>query len=94
MSIASYAGWPAYDTFPIVSLLGQPIYDPNPLRPNFNSEKPMSSSCRVRGLDQILTLLCSTQLASQQRKRIKPNDDASCKGNDDVVYTTKIWEWK
>ena len=57
MSIAGYASWPAYDTFLIVSLSGQPIYDPNPLRLNPNPKKPVSGSCRVHGLDRTLTLL-------------------------------------
>ena len=57
VSIAGYAGWPAYDTYLIVSLLGQPIYDPNPLRPNPNPEKHMLGSCRVHGLGQTLTPL-------------------------------------
>ena len=59
MSIVSYAGWPAYDTFLIVSLSGRPVYDPNLLRPNPNPKKPVSGSCRVRGLSRTLTpLLC------------------------------------
>ena len=57
MSIEDYAGWPAYDTFLIVSLSGWPIYDPNPLRPNPNPKKPVSGSCHVRGLGQTLTPL-------------------------------------
>ena len=44
VSIAGYAGWPAYDTFLIVSLSGRPVYDPNPLRPNPNPKKPVSCS--------------------------------------------------
>ena len=57
VSIAGYAGWPAYDTFLIVSLLGRPVYDPNPLRPNPNPKKSVSGSCRVRGLGRTLTPL-------------------------------------
>ena len=57
MSIAGYAGWPAYDTFFIVSLSSRPVYDPNPLRHNPNPKKPVSSSCRVRGLGRTLTPL-------------------------------------
>ena len=57
VSIADYAGWPACDTFLIVSVLGWPIYDPNPLRPNPNPKKPVSGSCRVRGLGRTLTPL-------------------------------------
>ena len=57
MSIAGYASWPAYDTFLIVLLSGWPVYDPNPLRPNPNPEKPVSGSCRVRGLGRTLTPL-------------------------------------
>ena len=60
MSIAGYAGWPAYDTFLIVLLSGRPVYDPNPLRPNPNPEKPVSGSCRVRGLGRTLTPLVVT----------------------------------
>ena len=66
VSIAGYAGWPAYDTFLIMSLSGWPVYDPNPLRPNPNPKKPVSGSCRVRGLGWTLTPLlagsseCST----------------------------------
>ena len=44
MSIASHAGWPAYNTFLIVLRSGQPVYDPNLLRPNPNMQKPMSCS--------------------------------------------------
>ena len=57
MSIAGYAGWPAYDTFLIVLLSGRPVYDPNPLRPNPNPKKPVSGSCRVHGLGRTLTPL-------------------------------------
>ena len=57
VSIAGYAGWPAYDTFLIVLLSGRPVYDLNPLRPNPNSKKPVSGSCRVRGLGWTLTPL-------------------------------------
>ena len=57
MSIAGYMGWPAYDTFLIVSLTGWPVYDPNPLRPNPNPKKPVSGLCRVCGLGQTLTPL-------------------------------------
>ena len=38
-------------------LSGRPVYDPNPLRPNPNPEKPVSGSCRVRGLGRTLTPL-------------------------------------
>ena len=57
VSIAGYAGWPTYDTFLIVSLSGQSVYDPNPLRPNPNPKKPVLGLCRVRGLGRILTPL-------------------------------------
>ena len=40
-----------------MSLLGRPVYDPNPLRPNPNLQKLMLSSCCVRGLGRTLTLL-------------------------------------
>ena len=35
----STAGWPSYDSFFIVLLSGQPVYDPHLLRPNPNSQK-------------------------------------------------------
>ena len=57
MSIVGYVGSPAYDTFLIVSLSSQPVYEPNPLRPNPNPKKPMLGSCRVRRLGQTLTPL-------------------------------------
>ena len=57
VSIVGYTGWPAYDTFLIVSLSGWPVYDPNPLRSNPNLKKPVSGSCRVRGLGRTLTPL-------------------------------------
>ena len=57
MSITGYAGWPAYDTFLIVSLLSRPVYDPNPLRSNPNPKKPISGLYRVRGLGRTLTPL-------------------------------------
>ena len=57
MSIVGYTGWPAYDTFFIVLLSGRPIYNPNPLSLNPNSEKPVSGSCRVRELGWTLTPL-------------------------------------
>ena len=41
---AGYAGWPAYDTFLIMSLSSWPVYDPNSLRSNPNSKKPVSCS--------------------------------------------------
>ena len=53
-------GLPAYDTFLIVLLLGWPVYDPNQLRSNPNPKKPMSGSCRVRGLGRALTALQRT----------------------------------
>ena len=40
-----------------MSLSGQPIYDPNPLRSNPNLKKPVSGSCRVCGLGRTLTPL-------------------------------------
>ena len=57
VSITGYASRPAYDTFLIVLLLGQLIYDPNPLRHNPNLEKPVLGSCRVHGLGRALTTL-------------------------------------
>ena len=57
MSIAGHGGWLVYDPFLIVSLLGRPIYDPNPLRHNPNPQKPMSGLYRVRGFGRTLTLL-------------------------------------
>ena len=53
LSIAGHVGWLTYDTFLIVSLLDQPVYDSNPLRPNPNSQK----TCRVCELGHTLTLL-------------------------------------
>ena len=53
----SIMGWPAYDTFLIVSLSGRPVYDPNSLRSNPNPKKPVSDSCHVRGLGWTLTPL-------------------------------------
>ena len=44
VSIAGHAGWPAYNLFLIVLLLGQLVYDPNPLRPNPNPQKPVLCS--------------------------------------------------
>ena len=44
VSIAGYASWLTYDMVLIVSLLGWPVYDPNPLRPNPNQKKYMSGS--------------------------------------------------
>ena len=44
MSIASYVGWPTYDTFFIVFLSGWSVYDPNSLRSNPNPQKPVSCS--------------------------------------------------
>ena len=69
MSIAGYAGWPAYDTFLIVLLSGRPIYDPNPLRLNPNPEKPMLGSCRVRRFGRTLTPLLTAHKA--QRRNVK-----------------------
>ena len=57
MSNMSIMGWPAYDTFFIVSLSSRPVYDPNPLRSNPNPKKPVSDSCHVRGLGWTLTPL-------------------------------------
>ena len=57
MFIAGYVGWFAYDKFLIVTLSGQPVYDPNPLRSNLNLKKPVSGSCHVHGLGWILTPL-------------------------------------
>ena len=66
MSFASYAGWSAYDTFLIMSLLGRPVYDPNPLRSNPNPKKSVSGSCHVRKLDWTLTALITTYLIVRQ----------------------------
>ena len=51
MFITSYAGWPAYNTSLIVSLSGQPIYNPNP-EPTITCKSlcRLSSSCCVCGL--------------------------------------------
>ena len=57
VSIAGYAGWPAYDTFLIVSLSDWPIYDLNPLRPNSNPKKFVLGSYRVHELGWTLTPL-------------------------------------
>ena len=55
VSVVGHAGWPAYDTFLIMLLSGQPFYDPNPLRSNPYSQKLMSCLCHVRGSGQTLT---------------------------------------
>ena len=68
VSIASYAGWPAYDTFHIVSFSGRLVYDPNPLRSNPNPKKPVSGSCRVHGLGRTLTPLTVRNMHKQIRK--------------------------
>ena len=44
MSIASHAGRPTYDTFIIVLLWGQLIYNLNPLKPNVTRK----NLCHVR----------------------------------------------
>jgi len=46
--IAGHVGQLAYDTFLIISLSSQSVYDTNPLRPNPNTQKPMSC-LRVEG---------------------------------------------
>ena len=70
MSIVGYAGWLAYDIFHIVSISSLLIYDPNPLRPFPNQQKPVSGSYRVCGLSQTLTpLIESKQDASATRKK-------------------------
>ena len=71
MSIAGYAGWPAYDTFLIVLLSSWPVYDPNPLRPNPNLKKSVSGSCRVRGLARTLTPLAIDTNIHQEKKKKK-----------------------
>ena len=45
-----------------MSLSDRPVYDPNPLRPNPNPKKHVSSSCRVRGLGRTLTTLVFAHL--------------------------------
>lgn len=57
MSIVGHVSWPAHDTFLIMTLLGQRVYNPNPLRPNSNLQKLVSCSCHIRELGQTLTLL-------------------------------------
>ena len=57
VSITGYVGWPAYNTFLIVSLLGRPIYDPNSLKSNPNPKNPVSSLYRVHELGHVLTTL-------------------------------------
>ena len=57
MSITDYAGLPVYDTFLIMLLSSQPVYDLNPLRPNPNPKKPVSGSCCVHRLGRALTAL-------------------------------------
>ena len=61
MSIAGCTGWPNNDTFFIMSLLGWPIYDPNPLSSNPNPQKPVSGLCRVCKLGWTLTPLLKSQ---------------------------------
>lgn len=41
MSTTDYASWLAYDTFFVVSLSGQPVYNPNALRynPNYKNSR-------------------------------------------------------
>ena len=46
--------------FLIVSLLGRPDYDPNPLRSNPNPKTPVSGLCHVHGLDRTMTPLENT----------------------------------
>ena len=55
ITIVGHTHWPAYDTFLIMSLSGQSIYDPNPLRPNYNPQNLISCSCWACGSCQILT---------------------------------------
>ena len=57
VSITGYAGWLAYDMFLIVSFSSQPVYDPNPLKPNSNPKKPVSGLCRIRRFGRTLTPL-------------------------------------
>ena len=57
IAVAGHVGWLSYEQFLIVLLLGQPVYDPNPLRPNPNSQKPVLGLCHVRGLGRTLTAL-------------------------------------
>ena len=60
MPIAGYTSWPTYDTVFIVSLSSWSVYDPNPLRPNPDPQKPVLSLCHVCGLGRILTPLYLT----------------------------------
>ena len=64
MSNVSIAGWPTYDMFLIMPLSGRPVHDLNSLRPNPNSQKPVSGSCRVCVLGQTLTPLINTTYES------------------------------
>ena len=47
-----------------MSLSDRPVYDPNPLKPNRNPKKPVSSLCRVRGLGRTLTPLLTQEWAT------------------------------
>ena len=69
VSITGHANWSTYNLFLIVSFLSQSIYDPNSLRPNPNSQKLMSSSCRVHGLGWILTPLIAYQTIGRKKKK-------------------------
>ena len=79
VSIAGYAGWPAYDTFFIMSLSGRSIYDPNPLRPNPNPKKLMLDSCCVCELGPTLTPLLSAAYVNKsprdKREKISKRKD-------------------
>jgi len=57
--------------FLIVSRSGRPVYDPDLLRLNPNPQKPVSDSCRVRGLGQTLTPLTNIFGPSSQKKNNK-----------------------
>ena len=45
------------------------IYDPNPLRPNPNSQKLVSSSCRIYRLSWTLTPLIAHQTLERKKKK-------------------------
>ena len=71
VSITSHVSWPSYDLFLIVLLSSQLVYDPNPLRPNLNQQKPVSGSCFVRGLGWTLTSLAKAWWLHDIRRKLK-----------------------
>ena len=76
--ITGHLGWPAYDMFLIISLIGQPVYDPNLLRHNPNKWKPVSCSRVVSNIDTLKEKMMWMTLKKKKKKKASSHVQSPC----------------